>query len=377
MLQRLFAFILISLTVISCSKSDKNYTIKEINRVKTFQNKKRGSVEELNFKPVELFTITANDSAVSDTSRSISSMGVFQVDSKENIYVLDRNCSVKKFDKSGKFIKSFGNRGTGPGETSMSWNMTVLNDTIIYDDYTASKMVKFDTDGNFLDNIPIKASGMPERFAAVGNNSIVGYQGHFETVDNVDYSSYNFTLMDSRFQKDSELFVKKIKFVRESYNFFDIFLSAYTVSPTEIFFAIKSDHKYQIMVYDHNGNLKNSITKSYAQLRFSNEVMDQFQKRYERQWYFSNNKSKFKSAIVQMEYDKYGRLWVFSSQERDDKNRNDLIADVFKDNIFLKTVKLDIAPGFDYVNYDHQVFFRGSRLYYANGVDQEIKVYDY
>jgi len=42
-----------------------------------------------------------------------------EVDSEENIYVLDwRNWTVKKYDKYGKFIRNIGQKGQGPGEFS-------------------------------------------------------------------------------------------------------------------------------------------------------------------------------------------------------------------------------------------------------------------
>jgi hypothetical protein len=42
-----------------------------------------------------------------------------EVDSQENIYVLDwKNKTVKKYDKSGKFLHNIGQKGQGPGEFS-------------------------------------------------------------------------------------------------------------------------------------------------------------------------------------------------------------------------------------------------------------------
>lgn len=42
-----------------------------------------------------------------------------EVDTKENIYVLDwKNCTIKKYDKSGKFVCNIGKKGQGPGEYS-------------------------------------------------------------------------------------------------------------------------------------------------------------------------------------------------------------------------------------------------------------------
>jgi hypothetical protein len=78
-----------------------------------------------------------------------------------------------------------------------------------------------------------------------------------------------------------------------------------------------------------------------------------------------------------MEYDKYDRLWVFSAVKRDETNQTELLVDIFKDGVFLQQVKLDICPGYDFVNYDHQIRLLGDRIYYANTQDQYMKVYEY
>jgi hypothetical protein len=75
-----------------------------------------------------------------------------------------------------------------------------------------------------------------------------------------------------------------------------------------------------------------------------------------------------------MEYD---RLWVASSQERDGKNKDDLIFDIFKDGIFQNTLKFDIAKGNDFYNVDDLYFFKAGKLFLVNGADATIKVYEY
>lgn len=364
--------------LISCTKSEQNYTVTEKDGIKTYRNKNIPSDPTLTITLKELFTIQSADENNLDSTRRIVNIGAVDVDTKGNIFVLDsRAASVKKFDKSGKFIKSFGRIGTGPGESSFSWTMVILSDSVIIDDYNAFKMVKYDNDGNFVRNIKIKTSGMPERYRRFGKDRIVGYQGYDETVDKDYYSSYNFTMMDSEFNKVKELNQKRIKFDRDSYNFFDIFLSAYAISDKEIFYAIKSDTKYLIKVFDDNGDHKYSITRNYSRNTFNEFEMEEFGAKYKERWYFNNNKSIYKSAIVQMEYDKYGRLWVLSSIKRTENNQHDFYVDIFKEGIFINSIKLDICPGYDYVNYDHQIRLLDDRLFYINSVEQYVKVYDY
>jgi hypothetical protein len=361
-----------------CSKKEQTCTVTENDGIKTYHNKNIPSDPDFKITPKEVFTIHGYDENIEDSTRMIINLGAVDVDSKGNIFVLDsRRASVKKFDKNGKFIKSFGRIGNGPGESSFAWTLVVLNDSVMIDDYNAFKIVKYDNDGNFIRNIAIKTSGMPERYRRFGKDKIVGYQGYDEMVDEVYYSSYNFTLMNSELVKVKELFEKRIKFDQPSYNFFDIFLSAYAVSDKEIFFAIKSDTQYLIKVFDQNGDYKYSIKRNYTRQIFNETELDEFGVKYKDRWYFNNNKSIYKSAIVQMEYDKYGNLWVFSSIKRDEKNRHDFYVDIFKDGVFINTIKLDICPGYDYVNYDHQIKLINDRLYYINSPEQYVKIFEY
>jgi hypothetical protein len=47
-------------------------------------------------------------------------------DRNENIYILDNiDCSVKKFNKNGIFLKKYGSKGQGPGEFELAWNFDI------------------------------------------------------------------------------------------------------------------------------------------------------------------------------------------------------------------------------------------------------------
>jgi hypothetical protein len=372
--------ITVILSLFSCSvkEKDKNYSIETINGVKTFRNKNISSTKDIVIKPVELFTIQGADDESEDSLRMINRIADFDVDSKNNVYLLDgRTNSMKKFDDKGNYLTSFGRRGTGPGETEMSNWMLILNDTIMYDDYIVKDMLKFNSDGKFLYENRMTETGPFERYQALTKTKIIGYQAYYEEIEEEMFVSYNLTIMNSNLQKYKQIASKRAKFVQGKYNFFDTFLSAYATSDSLIYFAEKSESKYKIDVFNHEAEQLYSITKNYAKIPFNEEENNVFDTEYKDIWYFSDNKSKFKSAIIQMEYDKYDRLWVFSAVKRDETNQTELLVDIFKDGVFLQQVKLDICPGYDFVNYDHQIRLLGDRIYYANTQDQYMKVYEY
>jgi DNA-binding beta-propeller fold protein YncE len=74
-------------------------------------------------------------------------------DSAGNIYVADGyvNSRVAKFDKHGAWMKSWGERGTGPGQFSVLHTIAVdAKDDVYVGDRGNGRIQVFDTDGNFL-----------------------------------------------------------------------------------------------------------------------------------------------------------------------------------------------------------------------------------
>ena len=49
--------------LVSCTKNEKNYTVKEIDGVKVYKNKNKPSVEKLDFNPKKLFEIRTDSTS--------------------------------------------------------------------------------------------------------------------------------------------------------------------------------------------------------------------------------------------------------------------------------------------------------------------------
>jgi hypothetical protein len=82
----------------------------------------------------------------------------FVVDDAGSIYVLDRQSShIKVFDNNGKYIRTIGRKGQGPGELespmTLSFNRTSGELAVLQG---SRRMSYFKTDGTFLRHIPLK-----------------------------------------------------------------------------------------------------------------------------------------------------------------------------------------------------------------------------
>jgi DNA-binding beta-propeller fold protein YncE len=74
-------------------------------------------------------------------------------DSQDNIYVSDGygNSRVAKFDKDGKFIKAWGERGAAPGQFNLPHTMVIDAEDRVYVGDRANKRIQvFDHEGTFL-----------------------------------------------------------------------------------------------------------------------------------------------------------------------------------------------------------------------------------
>ena len=93
-------------------------------------------------------------------------------DSEGNIYITDGyiNSRVAKYDKNGDWVKSWGDRGTGPGQFRIPHAIAVdRNNNIYVGDRTNRRIQVFDTDGRFLRMFAIDAPPAAGTRAVNGN----------------------------------------------------------------------------------------------------------------------------------------------------------------------------------------------------------------
>jgi len=81
-----------------------------------------------------------------------SRMESLDVDEEGNIYVLDsKESHVKVFDRDGKYIRTFGRKGQGPGEMQRALNIAITpQKEIMVNDWRSRRLLYFTLDGKFL-----------------------------------------------------------------------------------------------------------------------------------------------------------------------------------------------------------------------------------
>jgi sugar lactone lactonase YvrE len=93
-------------------------------------------------------------------------------DSQGNIYITDGyiNSRVAKYDKNGDWVKSWGSKGTGPGQFRTPHAIAIdSRDNIYVGDRANRRIQVFDTDGKFLRQFTIDVPPVPGTHSTYGN----------------------------------------------------------------------------------------------------------------------------------------------------------------------------------------------------------------
>ncbi|PID26757.1 MAG: hypothetical protein CR982_08500 [Candidatus Cloacimonadota bacterium] len=369
---KLNILLLVAIFILSCSKTDqKNYTIKEVNGIKTFKNGTKPS-QKLNIKPKKIFTINGDNA---DSLQVLKMPMKVSIDSNNNIYILDvMQSNIKKYDSNGNFIKVISKHGMGPGELTYPNGMVLVKDTIYVTNQPQKKIVKFDREGNYLGDIFIP-NGTPQMVQKVGNNRFIGYVSLMNSEE--QKLNFNLSILDKKFKVVKELTQKAIKFGDTNINLLDL-IYPYTVSDKEIFISSNSNDKYVINVYDFNGKPTYNIEKRYKKLTISEEELNNFNKAMKKAGESNpNSKIKYKKAINDLFVDNQGRLWVRVSVDRSKNNNQNCIIDIFKDGAFLNRVVFDNITGSDFFDPLNLTYIYDNRIYLFNTEDGNLSVYEY
>jgi hypothetical protein len=145
------SFFLLLLAAIAWPAEDK-IVIKTENGIPVVYNPKNPAPPEGSPRSLTLqhdLTIGQDDT---DPNSMFSELRSIQIDNQENIYALDmKEIKVKVFDKNGRFLRSFGKKGKGPGEIETPIRMEMTRDgKIVIDDMGNNKLIVFGLDGTCI-----------------------------------------------------------------------------------------------------------------------------------------------------------------------------------------------------------------------------------
>jgi len=125
-------------------------TLEEKDGVKVIKNPNTPLYGEIELELEKDLVIGGEDVDENSMFRRVSDI---EVDEEGNIYVLDSGeCRIQIYDKDGKYLKTIGRKGEGPGEFQRAGRMTLDAKGKLYvNEY--KKIIIFEEDGTFEKNV--------------------------------------------------------------------------------------------------------------------------------------------------------------------------------------------------------------------------------
>ena len=195
------------------------------------------------------------------------------VDEKERIYVLDtKEAHVKVFDKNGDYVKTVGRRGQGPGEMSLPFSINITSQNeIMVQDLNNRRIMFYSLDGNFIKSLStakilIVGSHIDSKGNIIGIVSTRGPEKQIIELKKFD-SNLNYLYSLSSFSLASG--------------------SSFNPFMPELCWAVSKEdcvmcgypEKYEIKVYNSEGNVIKRVVKDYKPVKITQEEIEETKKR--------------------------------------------------------------------------------------------------
>ncbi len=287
--------------------------------------------------------------AIDFGSPEIGEMGLanatdFMVDAKGFIYfthVWKEGDTIFKFGPDGRFLKSWGRRGQGPGELQFIIGACLTAENhLIVSDHTNLKVIWFTDDGKLLKELRYPPDGRYEIIYPVSEDRFVGYARAF-TRPEADFFDYTFYLLDGDLKELKKLdvyrFPNSAKKGQRGVNINEFFVMK--SSPSRIFVG-NEDRGYEILEFDHDGNPLKKIRKDYSPVRVPEEILKKRKAAFDKRgggYYLPDHYL----PICDFFADDHNRLFVMTFEKG--PNSGEYWYDVFDpDGVFIRRKPLNI-----------------------------------
>lgn len=343
--------IILALLLLTCSTSEKTYTIEEINGVRYVHNIAPLWADNQKIRLEHIQTIGGLDTE--DENYQFHHLWGALKDSKGNIYVYDAgNYRVQKFRPNGEFLLTFGSKGQGPGEFEYTFNTLfdiLENDNIVIGESLKRKQT-FSPNGKLIET---------KLFERMGTSGRQLQNGLFYTQTTMDFY---FTDSKSTSNKDPYL----ISVLDSEGNQVNSFGEVFSHDDEKLIYQsnliqLEKDNYNNIYVnFLHHNRIEKYSCDGDLLLRISRELP------YSDQYTFSDRKSLIagESRIFQWaEFNKFGhelsidhkgRIWVCTQIRKLKETENvieERIEDLFvyevysPDGILLTRIDLKESDG--------------------------------
>jgi len=263
----------------------------------------------------------------SETETRIPDIFGFDVDAAGDIFVLrwyvGEGDFVVKFDAGGRFLKSFGRKGQGPGELENPHHIALgRDDRLLISDLVRDLVVEFDREGTFIGTHPLERASRTGPGPA--DTWIMGTVDQKYDMDKI-HMTWSARLLDSTFKEIKELDSLKDEMSRSDFHFPEPLL-CWSASSDQAFVANEA-HGYEIRVFRPDGTLERMIRKESAPVPISEEFKAKILKSMPEEMQKVVHFPKFHTPYQSLTASDDGRLLVMTFEPGD--RAGEFLFDVF------------------------------------------------
>jgi hypothetical protein len=316
----LILIIMLSLVVCTQRKSGWNGTVEMVEGVSIVKNPQ---------DPIyggDIFNLNEDLSvgkAEGDDEYIFSQINDFDVDNEGNIYAIDNLTSqVRVFDKTGKFARTVGRKGQGPGEMQMPGFIQITSQReVLVVDYSTFQFIFFSLDGTFVRQKSIGRPVLPAKLDSRGN--LIG----MEILAPPPVGGKILRKYDSNFTSLMEIAEEK----QGQRGVIDIGKPSCLCDVTSEDYVVWGNSElYELQVLNPEGKLVKKIQKKHDPVTITSRDKEIYETEYS-EFVKRGGKLNFRDhfpAFMDMSIDDQGRIWV-KTYERQDSNGDAFLFDVF------------------------------------------------
>jgi len=283
----------------------------------------------------------------------------FLADDNKNIYISEwQDQVIKVFGPDGKYIKTIGAKGSGPGEFQRIESIVFTKDgKLVVTDGGTRRTSFFDSSGQFLKSFQWR-TGQYNFILLKSSSYVFGERAY------------------SGIRQNSYFYVKEIDFDGKEIRDYGDFTGAnalitrlrsggtsYTslpVSPSSLFIGDKDkewfyhclNNKYVIEVYDASGKLFRKIDRPYEPVPFTKKDEEKYRARFKNHRFDEVEKAvkdmkmpKVKNVVSRMHVDDESNLWVRTNEIKEEEYATLTAYDIYNsDGIYYAKIWTPVLP---------------------------------
>lgn len=168
------------------------------------------------FQSIEIVPLETRKGCLIDKVKKV-------VINNEHLYIQNSEINILIFDLNGKFIKSIGKKGRGPGEILSLRDFEIVKDEIFILDFQSIK--KYTLRGDFVDQFDFKFFTPKNRICcnplqfSIINGSYYFFGGTFAIDDNSDGNLFALYQLNEKFKIQERYFPLKYKLTEDCHRF--------------------------------------------------------------------------------------------------------------------------------------------------------------